>query len=120
MNFDDAITAHSQWKLRLKSVVDGTSRETLDPAVIAVDDKCALGQWIRGDAKAYEGLEEYRDLMAQHAQFHRCAAEVLKLALAGRKGEASAQLENTGEFTEASIRTISAIRKLRRKVEQAP
>lgn len=117
MNFDEAITAHSQWKIRLQSVVSGTSKENLDPAVVGVDDRCALGQWIHGEAKAHAALREYAELVSEHAAFHKAAAEVLRLAQSGMAATA-AQSILEGSFHHASIRTINAIRHLRRKVEQ--
>ena len=117
MNFDEAITAHRQWKVRLRAVIDATSKEVLDPGNIAVDNKCVLGQWIHGDARQYLQLAQYTSLVQEHANFHKCAAEVLQLAQTGQKDRAKMLLDVDGPFTEASIRTINAIRHLRRKVE---
>jgi hypothetical protein len=119
MNFDDAITAHSQWKMRLQAVINGTSKETLDPAVVCLDNKCVLGQWIYGEAKQYSGTNEYVELVKEHAHLHRCAAETLRLAQSGKTDEAKTTLEMGGVFIDASIRTINAIRHLRKKVETA-
>lgn len=118
MNFEDAITAHSQWKIRLQGVLNGSNKEVLDPQVVGLDNKCALGQWIHGEAKQqYGALPEYVALVKQHAAFHQHAAAVLRMALQGQADQARACLETSGSFTEASIRTITAIRQLRRKVE---
>jgi hypothetical protein len=119
MNFDDAISAHSQWKIRLQAVVNGTSMETLDPAVVGLDDKCVLGQWIHGEAKQYSGLPEYAALVQEHAHLHRCAADTLRLAQSGQAEKARTTLETGGTFIDACIRTINAIRHLRKKVEKA-
>ena len=120
MNFDDAITAHSQWKIRLQGVINGSNKEVLDPQVIAQDDRCAMGQWIHGEARRqYGSLPEFAALVKQHAEFHQHAAEVLRMVLQGQADKARACLETGGSFTESSIRTITAIRQLRRKVESA-
>jgi hypothetical protein len=118
MNFDEAITAHSQWKIRLQSMITGTSKESPDPEVVATDSKCALGQWIYGEAKQYTPLAEYGVLVKEHANFHKCAAEVLRMVLAGQSEKAKAALDTNSPFMDASIRTINAIRHLRRKVER--
>ena len=115
MNFDEAILSHSQWRIRLQSVIAGTSKEQLDPAVVCLDDKCALGQWIYGEARIYVNLPEYDALRSSHAEFHKSAAQVLRLSTAGKLAEATAIMKN-GAFQEASLRTISAIRKLRLKI----
>ncbi len=116
MNFDEAITAHSQWKIRLQGVVAGTSQEVLDPALIGLDDRCPLGQWIHGEAKAHGALKEYEELVSEHAAFHKAAAEVLRMVQEGKTAKAATSIDH-GLFHEASIRTINAIRHLRRKVE---
>jgi hypothetical protein len=117
MNFDEAITAHSQWKMRLQAVINGTSKETLDPAVVGLDNKCVLGQWIYGEAKQYSGTPEYVELVTEHTHLHRCAADTLRLAQSGKTAEAKTTLDMGGTFIDASIRTINAIRHLRKRVE---
>jgi hypothetical protein len=45
MDFDEAIKAHSAWKMKLSTYLkkpDGS----LKPSEIQVDNKCQLGQWI--------------------------------------------------------------------------
>ena len=117
MNFDDAITAHSQWRIRLQGVIAGTNQEKLDPQVVALDNKCPLGQWIHGEAKQkFQNLKEYPNLVEKHAAFHQCAAEVLRRVAAGKLEQAKANV-STGEFFNASIQTINAIRHLRKQVE---
>jgi len=118
MNFDEAINAHSQWKIRLQSALNGTNKETLDPAAIGVDNKCALGQWIYGEAKVHSTLKEYESLKLDHAHFHQCAAEVVRDFQAGNTDKARVALETGGVFHMASIKTINAIRHLRSKVER--
>jgi hypothetical protein len=99
-------------------VVNGTSKESLDPEVIGTDNKCALGQWLYGEAKQHAQLPEYAALIKQHAEFHKSASEVLRLALAGQAEMAKASLTNEGPFVTTSVRTITAIRRLQRKVEK--
>ncbi len=119
MNFDEAITAHSQWKIRLQAVINGTSKESLDPGIMGVDNKCVLGQWIHGEAKQYVSLLEYTKLVEEHAHFHRSAADTLRLAQAGQLDKARLALDTGGSFMDASIRTINAIRHLRKKLEKS-
>lgn len=116
MNFDEAITAHSQWKIRLQGLLSGANKESLDPAVVGVDNRCPLGQWIHGEAKVHSALKEYAELVAEHAEFHRAAAEVIRAVAAGERQRAQTMIDD-GPFHEASLRTINAIRHLRRKVQ---
>src|SRR5512145_726561 len=118
MNFDEVIAAHAQWKTRLQAVVNGTSKESLDPEAIGTDNKCALGQWLYGEAKQYANIPEYAVLIKEHADFHKSASGVLRMALAGQVENAKASLTSDGPFVATSLRTITAIRRLQRKVEQ--
>jgi methyl-accepting chemotaxis protein len=118
MNFDDAVNAHSQWKARLQAAINGSTREVLDPVTIAMDNKCVLGQWIYGEAKVHSELPEYVALKKEHASFHQCAAEVLRTHLGGDSAKAKVMIDPGGVFYDASIKTITAIRRLRAKVEK--
>ena len=115
MDFSEAITAHSQWRIRLQAAISGTSRENLDPKVVGVDDRCVLGQWIHGEAKQFSAVPEYAALVKEHRAFHQCAAQVLTQVATGKLEEAKASVAS-GEFYQASLRTINAIRHLRAKV----
>ena len=117
MNFDEAVLAHSKWKMRLLEVAMGLSKESLDPEIVGADNKCALGQWIHGEAKQkYSQLSEYLTLIEVHASFHQCASSVLRMALSGQAEEAKIHLNTGGSFMGASTQTITAIRRLQRKV----
>ena len=115
MNFDEAITAHRQWRIRLLGAIAGTNPEPLEPRRVAVDDQCALGQWLYGEARQYADQSDYQDLVLEHRAFHQCAGEVLELMGAGRKEEAMASVA-TGAFFQASRLTTDAIRRLKKKV----
>jgi methyl-accepting chemotaxis protein len=82
---------------------------------VGVDDRCALGQWIHGEAKQYSGVPEYGKLVQEHKAFHASAAKVIEMVAAGKLEEAKTCVDK-GEFFDASLRTINAIRHLRTKV----
>jgi Chemoreceptor zinc-binding domain len=48
IDIDTAISAHENWKLRLRNYLDGKSTEQLSPEVVCLDDKCDLGKWLHG------------------------------------------------------------------------
>ena len=73
MDFDAAMNAHMDWKLKLRSYIarpDGS----LNSATVAKDNECALGKWIYGEGKAYASIPEYSELKSEHAKFHKCAS----------------------------------------------
>jgi len=114
-DFNKAAQAHLDWKHRLRAFIDGKG-EPLDVAVVSCDDRCALGQWIYGAGKRFDKYKESESLRAAHAQFHRCAGQVARLAQTGQGDEAKQLLEM--EFEDGSKQTIERLNAVRRMVEK--
>ena len=110
LDFDGAIAAHGKWKQRLLDFVAGGG-EQLDPAVVGRDDQCALGCWIHGDGRALRGNAQYTDLKAEHAGFHRCAADVIRTQIEGNTAGAREQI--AAEFSNRSRRVIGLLESMR-------
>ena len=115
MNFDDAIAAHIKWKVRLSQFIDGTSTEQLKSDTICKDNLCDLGKWIYGDGAKYKALANYKDLQTKHANFHRCAGDVVKKVETGDRAGAKASLG--GAFANASKETVAAIMELKKEAK---
>lgn len=111
MNFDTEIAAHINWKIRLNAFLNGFSNESFESAQVSKDNLCELGKWIYNEGKALERFPAYAELRMQHADFHLCAAEVIKTFEAGNKAAATRLLE--GKFAIASRHTMLAIIKLK-------
>jgi hypothetical protein len=95
LNLKKAMDAHAAWNSRLKSVLDGTSTESLNVGEISQDCNCHLGKWIYGPAKkSHSAYEEYEILRKTHAEFHLCAGEILMKHQAGND-DAADKLLNT-------------------------
>lgn len=106
LNFKSAVEAHQNWKKRLKTVVDGTSAETLLVETVSRDDQCLLGKWIYSDGgEKFASLEQFVRLKNNHAQFHVCAGHVLHLAQAGNHDDALQELSD-GEYARVSREVI--------------
>ena len=116
MDFDGVIRAHLQWKNKLRDYLDGCG-DKLDPKVVCRDDKCALGQWIYGKGADHVARPSFAPLKARHADFHRCAAQVVDLVDEGDKAGANRVLQD--EFASLSEQTIREIRRLRQEVTGA-
>jgi Chemoreceptor zinc-binding domain len=116
LNFKTALEAHIKWKIRLMGVIDGTGTEVLDPRVVAQDNQCALGKWIYGQGgKEYGSNTEFKELVAAHTNFHKCAGQVLDLSLEGKSVEAKQAVE-TGAFAKASHETSRHLMRLWRSL----
>lgn len=113
MNFEDAIKAHTYWKVMLRWMING--ERPVAPESTADSSICELGRWIHGDGRQYAALPAYTTLIRAHEEFHIIAASVIKHVQEGKKDEAHAMLANEGEFTLASARTLDAIRALEKQ-----
>jgi hypothetical protein len=112
LNFKSAVDAHMKWKIRLEAYINGTSDEDLKVDVICRDDQCHLGKWIYGRGGGQFGYSEtFFDMKAHHANFHRCAAEVLAMAQEGDKDQALRLLHH-GDYVRASERVKKLLAKL--------
>ncbi|OGT20777.1 MAG: hypothetical protein A2342_08210 [Gallionellales bacterium RIFOXYB12_FULL_54_9] len=116
LNFKTAMESHLRWKLRLKSVIDGTSTETLDPAVVASDNQCVLGKWIDSEGtRQFGAYPGFKKVVTAHTHFHKCAGHTLDLAMNGKINEADAELIS-GDFARASLDVSRHLMRLWREV----
>jgi len=98
-----AIGAHGHWKKRLVAAIE---TERTEPTVeqAAKDDRCELGKWLHGTSIPAElrrtaDFEACRDL---HAEFHKAAADALRLARSGNKAAALAAVVGNTKFANLS------------------
>jgi hypothetical protein len=103
-----AVTSHELWRTHLVSaVLTGRAHQSLKEA--RRDDLCDFGRWLArlGELPEVPQVEPVREL---HARFHLEAAEVLELALMGKRSEATLALGAGTRFDEASLRLSAALR----------
>jgi len=86
--FEAAVHAHEQWKAAFaRAIRDGGGDLTVE--AIRRDDQCLLGQWLQGDAGRSVGNPAACVMLRDvHAEFHKAAAGVLSLAIAGKTAAA--------------------------------
>ncbi len=111
-----AVAAHDEWNRRLTTAINLGSCTTA-PTDIAVDDKCAFGQWLYGDDldDDLKAGKPYQVTKRLHADFHDVAARVAELAEAGKKGDAYALLD--GEYSQKSSKLLRALTKWRGELQ---
>lgn len=95
------IAAHAKWKYYLRQAIDTAESQWSVPAV-RVDDQCEFGTWLSSAPQTVRLGEHWRTVKARHAEFHLAAAEVLELALSGRRDEAEAAIAIGSRFATAS------------------
>lgn len=105
-----AIGAHGKWKFNLKmAIASGKSDFTVQK--VSCDDQCDFGKWLYSDAidaQTKQG-KPYEVVKRLHAEFHTCAANVLRLALNKQGQHASSLLD--GEFQDRSNILVKALNK---------
>lgn len=83
-----AIGAHGLWKGRLAGAIQAGKCDC-DVHKAERDDQCDFGKWLHGSIDAAsKAMPDYAKVKEQHARFHKEAAKVLRMALAGQKEEA--------------------------------
>ena len=89
LDFEMAIAAHENWKLRLQSFLEGRSTETFVAEEICFDDRCDLGKWMYSAGRAKLGaFPGFTALVGHHKMFHYAASNVVALVHAGKIQEA--------------------------------
>ena len=80
LDFEMAIAAHENWKLRLQAFLEGTSTEVFASEQICFDDRCDLGKWIYSTGRAKLGsFPGFTALQGHHKMFHYAASNVVAL-----------------------------------------
>ncbi len=115
MDFNQAISAHSKWKTKLREYLVKPDR-SLSASEIALDNKCELGKWIVGDGAKYSSLPEFQALRSEHAKFHKAAADVVRKADSGHRVIEEVALGSNSEFSLASANVVTAIMAIKNKV----
>jgi Chemoreceptor zinc-binding domain len=115
VNFDDAIKAHSSWKMKLSSYITKPDH-SLHASDVSSDGKCDLGKWLQGEGQKHSSLPEYVRLKTDHARFHKAAADIIAKADAGQSMTEEVALGSRSEYAAASTAVINALMAMKAKV----
>jgi hypothetical protein len=115
--FDQAISAHAQWKRRLNEAIDSGSSEWTVSEVRA-DDRCEFGKWLNTLCDLEKSSDSCLHLRSLHTEFHHAASEVLELALAGKKDDARAAMSPGNRFNQTSTELVLTLGEWRRSEGQ--
>ena len=108
---ETAIQVHCAWADRLQSaILTGASDMTVEQALR--HDACAFGQWLCGDSipESAKSVHGYGNALQIHEEFHKCAGDVLALALSGQREEAIRQMDNTSQYLMTSVMLTLTLR----------
>lgn len=102
----DLIWAHSLWKQQLRKAIEsGRSRVSVEDA--GNDKKCALGKWILSEEA--QVLPNYAELVEIHHHFHQQAAQILQLAIEGKRHEALNAMAMGSYFSKLTSQLVNAL-----------
>jgi len=104
----DAVAAHAKWKYQLREAID-TGKSPWHIGDVRTDRACEFGKWLLALPQPQRLSGHWEKVRALHAEFHTAAADVLELALAGRKDEAIAAMGFSSRFMAVSWNLIKAI-----------
>jgi hypothetical protein len=103
---DKAIWAHSRWKVHLKNAIEtGQSDFTVEQA--QNHHVCAFGKWL--DSAEGRTLPHYLEIAELHRKFHQEASQILNIALAGRKNEATDKIHLGSPFSQLTARLVNKL-----------
>jgi methyl-accepting chemotaxis protein len=114
--FATAIEAHTKWKSKLRMCVSN-HEYCPDPASAEKDNACSLGQWIYGDGRRFADDDDFRKLRQDHADFHRCAARIIRAVQQNQAAEADSLL--AGEYAKISTQVIVLLNHMKRRCKKA-
>lgn len=113
MNFQEAAAAHREWNTKLRMYINGSGELKAD--IVQKDNACALGTWIHGEGSKNASLKEYEDLKQCHAEFHKIAADVVRLVDANQIDKAKAMIDAGGKFRELSMKIMGLLGNMEKK-----
>lgn len=114
-DFDKAIEAHRQWKVKLRKSI--SDRDNLDAETICRDDQCPLGKWIHGPGGSlWGGKPSFVELTVRHAEFHQTAAGVARKINQGLMTDAERQIGSGSRFAQVSFEVSTLLTKAKRRL----
>ncbi len=100
----NAISAHGQWKQKLRTAI-ATGECESTPDKVKMDCNCSFGKWLHERIDPFHKTSPfYPQVVELHAQFHREAGNILELALTGHQEEASNLLSLGSDFAKYSAK----------------
>ena len=112
MNFDEAIRAHSDWKMKLTRYLSNPDG-SINVQELSKDHLCTLGKWLHGEGRSYKNVAEYQKLIQDHAHFHRAAADIVIRKDRGEDVKGDISLGGNSPFAKYSMSVVSLLMKMK-------
>ena len=106
---DNAINSHENWKNRLSNAI-AYGKSDLEYDKVKADHYCEFGKWLYVTiSKELKKSDMYDKVVNLHAEFHKEAAQILYLAVNGKKTEAKKLMDLGSNYTVISTRLVVAL-----------
>jgi hypothetical protein len=105
---DAALNAHSLWKKRLQEAIE-TGHSEFQVDVVKKDNACQFGQWLYGLPEKDKNGTDFNHIKELHAEFHKTAADILALAVNGKKEDALKKMEHGGGYGKITGKLVLAL-----------
>jgi hypothetical protein len=100
-HINNAIAAHGRWKARLRQAIE-TGKSEWKADSVRSDSLCDFGKWLHTCSSAEKATERWTKIRDLHSEFHKEAARILALAVAGRKSDAEGAIALGSHFSTTS------------------
>ena len=115
MDFDEAMAAHSEWRMKLANYIRKPDK-SLSASIVSKDNQCALGKWLYAEGQRHGVLPEYTQLVEAHKRFHAAAGIIIARADKGENVTEEVTLGAVSDYSRASVAVAMAIMGMKRKV----
>ena len=111
MRIEEAINAHTDWKIRLRWAI--SERSTVDIEDISSEETCEFGKWLEREFAVHiKSSSAYEECVRAHAKFHQEAARVAGLINSKSYSEAEQLLGQETPYSRASLEVVHTAKKL--------
>ena len=111
MDFNEAIKAHSSWKINLLRYIsepDGSIKVN----DVRSDKLCRLGAWLYESQEQFKDLPEFSEVIATHKKFHNCAANIVAKADSGEGQTEEVTFGHDSEYNDLSNALVKQLVRL--------
>ena len=109
IDFERAKSAHRIWKMRLTNVLAG--KEKVSEKEAGDYHKCELGKWYYTEgARVFKDSTAFEEMGKWHADLHKTAADIIRLASESKKDEAKARLPQIDEYSKHIVALLDDLK----------
>jgi hypothetical protein len=120
MDFDGAIQAHTDWKLRIFRRCRGKPAEKTDGQTPRKENAGTQGEWLPNDTGAYAADPKFKQLQEMHSASGKCAAAIEALLDSGQAAAAGALVASQeSEINRLSMGMVGLLMDLRERYSGA-